>query len=82
MPGIDDEKLFTLRTVEDTFRIHDFVEQNDPKSAVVVGGAIAGVAGMFFVIPVVSVIYVLLREHVQKRNAERDALEAAAEKTE
>ena len=51
-------------------------------SAVVVGGAIAGVAGMFFVIPVVSVIYVLLREHVQKRNAERDALEAAAEKTE
>ena len=46
-------------------------------SAVVVGGAVAGVAGMFFVIPVVSVIYVLLRESVQKRNAEKDAAEAA-----
>ena len=51
-------------------------------SAVVIGGAIAGVAGMFFVIPVVSVIYVLLREYVQKRNAEKDAAEAEIEKTE
>lgn len=51
-------------------------------SAVVIGGAIAGVAGMFFVIPVVSVIYVLLREYVQKRNAEKDAAEAEIEKSE
>ena len=51
-------------------------------SAVVVGGAIAGVAGMFFVIPVVSVIYVLLREYVEERNAEKDAVEAVPEKTE
>lgn len=42
-------------------------------SAVVIGGAIAGVAGMFFIIPVVSVFYVLMREVVQKRNAEKDA---------
>lgn len=42
MPGIDDERLFTLRTVEDTFRIHDFVAQNNPQSAVVVGGGFIG----------------------------------------
>lgn len=42
-------------------------------SAVVIGGAIAGVAGMFFIIPVVSVFYVLLREAVRKRNEEKDA---------
>jgi len=42
MPGIDDERLFTLRTVEDTFRIHDFVAQNSPRSAVVVGGGFIG----------------------------------------
>lgn len=47
-------------------------------AAVVVGGAVAGIAGMFFVIPVVSVIYVLLREYVQKRNAEQDAALAEA----
>ena len=42
-------------------------------SAVMVGGAIAGIPGMFFVIPIASVVYVLLRETVQKRNAEKDA---------
>ncbi len=43
-------------------------------SAVMVGGAIAGIPGMFFVIPVASVAYELLRESVQRRNAEKDAL--------
>ena len=38
LPGIDSSKLFTLRTVEDTFRIKEFVDQNKPKSAVIVGG--------------------------------------------
>lgn len=42
-------------------------------AAVMVGGAIAGILGMFFVIPIASVAYVLLRETVQKRNAEKDA---------
>lgn len=42
-------------------------------SAVMLGGAIAGIAGMFFVIPIASVAYVLLREAVRKRNAEKDA---------
>lgn len=42
-------------------------------SAVMVGGAIAGIPGMFFVIPIASVAYVLLREAVQARLAEKDA---------
>ncbi len=43
LPGIDSEKIFTLRTVEDTFRIHEYVEQMKPKSAVLVGGGYIGV---------------------------------------
>ena len=42
LPGIDSKKLFTLRTVEDTFRIKEFVDQNKPKSAVMVGGGFIG----------------------------------------
>ena len=42
LPGIDSEKLFTLRTVEDTFRIKDFVTKNSPKSAIMVGGGFIG----------------------------------------
>ena len=42
LPGMESRKLFTLRTVEDTFRIRDFVDQNNPKSAVMVGGGFIG----------------------------------------
>ena len=42
LPGMDSDRLFTLRTVEDTFRIKEFVEQNKPKSAVMVGGGFIG----------------------------------------
>lgn len=42
-------------------------------SAVMIGGAIAGIPGMFFVIPIASVAYDLLRESVQRRNAEKAA---------
>ena len=42
LPGMDCDKLFTLRTVEDTFRIKDFVDQKKPKSAVMVGGGFIG----------------------------------------
>ena len=42
LPGMDSEKLFTLRTVEDTFRIKDFAAQRKPKSAVMVGGGFIG----------------------------------------
>ena len=42
IPGVDSNKLFTLRTVEDTFRIKEFVDRNKPKSAVIVGGGFIG----------------------------------------
>lgn len=38
--GID--RLFTLRTVEDTFRIKEFIRTNHPKSAVLSGGGFIG----------------------------------------
>ena len=40
-------------------------------AAVMVGGAIAGIPGMFFVIPIASVAYELLGEAVRTRNAEK-----------
>ncbi|MBE6933416.1 MAG: CoA-disulfide reductase [Ruminococcaceae bacterium] len=42
MPGIDKEKIFTLRTVEDTMKIKEFVRENRPRSAVLVGGGFIG----------------------------------------
>jgi len=42
LPGVDTAKVFTLRTVEDTFRIKDFVAQNNPRSAVIAGGGFIG----------------------------------------
>ena len=42
LPGMDSNRLFTLRTVEDTFRIKEFVDQHRPKTAVMVGGGFIG----------------------------------------
>lgn len=42
IPGIDSDKVFTLRTVEDTFRIKDFISEKKPKSAVISGGGFIG----------------------------------------
>lgn len=42
LPGTDLERLFTLRTVEDTLRIHKFIEENRPSSAVLAGGGFIG----------------------------------------
>ena len=36
------DKLFTLRTVEDTFRIKEYINKNHPKSAVLAGGGFIG----------------------------------------
>ena len=33
LPGVGMDKLFTLRTVEDTFRIKEYINKNHPKSA-------------------------------------------------
>ena len=41
-PGIDTEGIFTLRNVEDTFRIKDYLTQHRVRRAVVVGGGFIG----------------------------------------
>ncbi|MBO4972868.1 MAG: CoA-disulfide reductase [Clostridia bacterium] len=38
----ENERTFTLRTVEDTLKIRAFIEQEQPKTAVVVGGGFIG----------------------------------------
>ncbi len=43
LPGIESKKIFTLRTVEDTLRIHDYIRSAGVKSAVLVGGGYIGV---------------------------------------
>ena len=42
IPGIGIDKLFTLRTVEDTFHIKEYIRQNKPQSAVLAGGGFIG----------------------------------------
>ena len=42
LPGVGLDKLFTLRTVEDTLRIKDHITQHHPKSAVLAGGGFIG----------------------------------------
>ena len=41
-PGSDIHSLFTLRTVEDTLRIKEYINQNHPKTAVLAGGGFIG----------------------------------------
>ncbi len=41
--GITSDKVFTLRTVEDTFAIYDFVTANNVKKAAVIGGGFIGI---------------------------------------
>lgn len=38
LPGVGIDRLFTLRTVEDTFRIKEYINENHPQSAVLAGG--------------------------------------------
>lgn len=40
--GVDSDIVFTLRNIPDTFKIKNFIEQNNPKSAVIVGGGYIG----------------------------------------
>ena len=42
LSGVDSERVFTLRTVEDTLRIRRFVEEQKPKTAVLAGGGFIG----------------------------------------
>ena len=43
LPGIGSDKIFSLRTVEDTLAIRDYVVREQPESAVIVGGGYIGV---------------------------------------
>ena len=42
LPRVSIDKLFTLRTVEDTFRIKEYINKNHPKSAILAGGGFIG----------------------------------------
>ena len=42
LPGIGIDKMFTLRTVEDTFRIKEYINQYHPRSVVLAGGGFIG----------------------------------------
>ncbi len=42
LPGVDSDRMFTLRTVEDTFAIYDFIEHEKPRRALIMGGGFIG----------------------------------------
>ncbi len=42
IPGIDSERIFTLRNIPDTYRIKDYVDNIRPKRTVVVGAGFIG----------------------------------------
>lgn len=42
LSGVNSDKLFTLRTVEDTFKIKAYIKERNPKSVVLVGGGFIG----------------------------------------
>jgi len=42
LPGIDSDRVFTLRNIPDTYRIKDYVDSKKPKRAVVVGAGFIG----------------------------------------
>ena len=42
LPGVGIDKLFTLRTVEDTFQIKEYINKNHPKTAILAGGGFIG----------------------------------------
>lgn len=42
MEGLDEPGVFSLRNVADTYRIYDFIAENRPQNAVVIGGGFIG----------------------------------------
>ena len=42
LPGIDSDKIFTLRNIPDTYRIKDYIDENRPEHAVIVGAGFIG----------------------------------------
>lgn len=42
LPGIDSQRIFTLRNIPDTYRIKDYVDSMKPRRAIVVGAGFIG----------------------------------------
>jgi len=42
LPGVQDERVFTLRTIPDTLKIRAYIDEKHPKQAVVIGGGAIG----------------------------------------
>lgn len=42
IPGTDNKNIFTLRTVEDTLKIHKYIETKKPNKATIIGGGFIG----------------------------------------
>ena len=42
IPGMEENHVFTLRNIPDTYAIYDFIEENKPKTCVVVGAGFIG----------------------------------------
>lgn len=42
MQGIDNDKIFTLRSVEDTFKIKEYINRNNVRCVTIVGGGFIG----------------------------------------
>lgn len=40
--GVNSKRIMTLRTVEDTFKIYDYIAENNPRTAVITGGGFIG----------------------------------------
>lgn len=43
IPGIENENVYTLRTVEDTLKIREVIRAKNPKSVTVIGGGFIGI---------------------------------------
>ncbi|MBQ1251600.1 MAG: FAD-dependent oxidoreductase [Firmicutes bacterium] len=43
IPGIDNERVFTLRNIPDTLAIKNYIDEHHPRSVVIVGGGYIGV---------------------------------------
>lgn len=43
IPGIDNENIYTLRTVEDTLRIREVIREKNPRRVTVIGGGFIGI---------------------------------------
>ncbi|WP_026485805.1 CoA-disulfide reductase [Caldanaerobius polysaccharolyticus] len=42
IPGVDSDRVFTLRNIPDTYRMKDFINSQKPKNAVIVGAGFIG----------------------------------------